>query len=174
MQELIKDLLAYSRVTSHHEDFIEIDFEELIEEVLFDLEIIIEENKAIITLDPLPIIYSDRLQMRQLFQNLIGNAIKYNDKTPLIHISVKKEDADWIFGVSDNGIGIKSEHYERIFQVFKRLHTKEEYDGTGIGLAICQKIVERHGGRIWIESELGKGSTFYFTIPLKQDNQGLI
>ncbi len=164
MQNLIKDLLAYSRVTSHNEDFIEIDCEELIEEVIFNLEIIIKDNKAIITRDPLPIIRSDRLQMQQLFQNLIMNAIKYNDKMPVIHISAQKDGEYWVFGVSDNGIGIDPEHYERIFQVFKRLHSKEEYNGTGIGLAICKRIVERHGGRIWIESELGNGSTFYFTI----------
>jgi PAS domain S-box-containing protein len=169
MQALIKDLLAYSRVTSHQEDFIEIDFEELIKEVLFNLEIVIDEKKAIITQDPLPIIRSDRLQMHQLFQNLIGNAIKYNNNIPCIHISAKEEDGNWVFGVSDNGIGINPEHYERVFQVFKRLHSNEEYDGTGIGLAICQKIVDRHGGRMWIESEVGKGSTFYFTIPVKTD-----
>ena len=174
MQALIKDLLTYSRVKSHDEDFIEINCEELIEEVLFNLEIIIKENKAIITRDPLPIISSDRLQMQQLFQNIIGNAIKYNDKMPRIHISAEKDEENWIFGVSDNGIGIDPEHYKRIFKVFKRLHTKEEYDGTGIGLAICQKIVDRNGGRIWVESELGEGSTFYFTIPLKQNIQHLI
>ena len=174
MQALIKDLLTYSRVKSHDEDFIEINCEELIEEVLFNLEIIIKENKAIITRDPLPIISSDRLQMQQLFQNIIGNAIKYNDKMPRIHISAGKDEENWIFGVSDNGIGIDPEHYKRIFKVFKRLHTKEEYDGTGIGLAICQKIVDRNGGRIWVESELGEGSTFYFTIPLKQNIQHLI
>ena len=169
MQVLINDLLTYSRVTANHEDFIEVDCEELIEEVIFNLEIVIDEKKVIITRDPLPIISSDRLQMLQLFQNLIVNAIKYNDKKPRIHLSAEKDDLNWVFGVSDNGIGIDPEHYERIFQVFKRLHSKEEYDGTGIGLAICQKIVERHGGRIWIESELGKGSTFYFTIPIKTD-----
>jgi PAS domain S-box-containing protein len=167
MQLLIKDLLMYSRVTSHNEDFIENDCEELIEEVLFNLEIVIEENNAVITRDPLPIISSDRLQIRRLFQNFIVNAIKYNDKRPLIHISAQKKDAYWVFGVSDNGIGIDPEYNKRIFQVFKRLHSKDEYDGTGIGLAICQKIVERHGGRIWVESELGEGSKFYFTIPVK-------
>ncbi len=169
MQVLINDLLAYSRVTANHENFIEVDCEELIEEVILNLEIVIDEKKVIITRDPLPIISSDRLQMLQLFQNLIGNAIKYNDKKPHIHLSAEKDDDNWIFGVSDNGIGIDPEHYELVFQVFKRLHGKEEYAGTGIGLAICQKIVERHGGRIWIESELGKGSTFYFTIPIKTD-----
>ncbi len=169
MQALIHDLLAYSRVTSHQDDFTENNLEEIIDEVLYNLELVIDESKAIITWDPLPIIKSDRVQMKQLFQNLIGNAIKYNNKKPYIHISTEKDDDYWVFGVSDNGIGIKSEEYERVFQVFKRLHTNEEYAGTGIGLAICQKIVERQGGRIWVESELGRGSTFYFTIPIKPD-----
>lgn len=136
------------------------------EQALFDLEIVIKENDAEIIVDPLPKIYADRSQMIQLFQNLIGNAIKYrSDDVPHIHISAQKGEEEWIFQVSDNGIGIDSEYYDRIFQIFQRLHEMHVYSGTGVGLAICKKIVERHGGRIWLDSEVGKGSTFYLSIP---------
>jgi light-regulated signal transduction histidine kinase (bacteriophytochrome) len=125
------------------------------------------ENHAQITHDPLPSIMGDSSQIQQVLQNLLTNAIKFHgDEPPKIHISAEESGDEWTFGVSDNGIGIDSEHQEQIFEVFKRLHTREEYEGTGIGLSICKKIVERHGGRIWVESKPGKGSTFYFTIPL--------
>jgi light-regulated signal transduction histidine kinase (bacteriophytochrome) len=125
-----------------------------------------EENNVTITYDPLPNIMGDEKLLVYLFQNLIGNAIKYrSQETPQIHISAIKQKDHFLLSVKDNGIGIDSEHLNRIFTIFQRLHGNEEYEGTGIGLAIAQKIVHLHGGRIWAESELGKGSTFYFTIP---------
>jgi light-regulated signal transduction histidine kinase (bacteriophytochrome) len=166
MQSLISDLLAYSRVTSYAGEFEEVDLNKVIEEVLFNLEIVIEENNAVITNETLLKISADYSQMVQVFQNIIGNALKYRSKkTPKIHISSRKEDDKWLFSVKDNGIGIDPEYSEKIFQIFRRLHTREEYEGTGIGLAITKRIIERHGGKIWVESEPGKGSTFYFTIP---------
>jgi chemotaxis family two-component system sensor kinase Cph1 len=141
--------------------------EEALEQALVNLKMSIEENNANITHDPLPIITADYSQMIQLLQNLIGNSIKYrSDKIPEIHISAQEKDNDWIFSVEDNGIGIDPQYSDQVFQIFKRLHTNEEYKGTGIGLAITKRIIERHSGRIWVESELGKGSKFYFTIPI--------
>lgn len=167
MQNLIQDLLAYSRVTTKGKEFKNLKMEEPLEKALMNLKISIEENKAQITNDPLPIITADYYQMIQLLQNLIGNAIKYrSEKTPQIHISAQKEDNHWLFNIKDNGIGIDLQYADRIFMIFKRLHTIEEYQGTGIGLAITKKIVERHGGKIWVESEPEKGSTFYFTLPV--------
>ena len=167
MQELIQDLLAYSRVTTKGNEFKDIKMEEALEQALMNLKISIEENNAIITHDSLPIISADYSQMIQLLQNLIGNSIKYrSDKTPKIHISAQEKDNQWIFSVEDNGIGIDSQYSDQVFQIFKRLHTNDEYKGTGIGLAITKRIIERHSGRIWVESELGKGSKFYFTIPI--------
>ncbi len=168
MQLLINDLLAYSRVNTKGGKFENIDLEKALDDALFNLEIVIEENKATITWDPLPKICADYWQMVQLFQNLIGNAIKYrSQETPQIFISTRKEDNHWLFSVEDNGIGIDPKFREQIFRIFKRLHTPDEYKGTGIGLAIAERIIIRHGGRIWVKSELGKGSKFYFTIPLK-------
>ena len=166
MQELIQDLLEYSRVTTKGKEFKEIKMDETLDKVLMDLKMSIDENNVNITQDPLPIVNADDSQMVQLLQNLIGNAIKYrSEENPQIHISAEKEDSYWLFGVKDNGIGIDSKYAERVFTIFQRLHSNEEYDGTGIGLAISKSIVERHGGNIWIESEPDKGSTFYFTIP---------
>ena len=126
----------------------------------------IKSRGAAVTHDVLPTLMADELQLGQVFQNLIGNAVKFcSDSQPRIHISAKHGADEWLFSVSDNGIGIKEEFFDRIFVMFQRLHTHAEYPGTGIGLAVCKKIIERHGGRIWAESEVGKGSTFYFTIP---------
>ena len=136
-------------------------------QVLFGLELYIKENKAIVSHGYLPEVMADSTQMIQVFQNLIINGIKFHsEEAPKIHISAGRNAREWIFLVQDNGIGIDPQYSEKIFEVFKRLHKKEEYPGTGIGLAICKKIIERHGGHIWVESELGKGSTFYFTLPI--------
>jgi len=165
MQRLINDLLIYSRIGTRGKPFVVTDLNDIIGQVLVNLNPAIEENHVIITNDELPTVSVDDTQMIQLFQNLIGNAVKFcAAETPCVHISVKENNREWIIGVKDNGIGIDPQYKERIFKVFQRLHSKEEYPGTGIGLAICRKIVERHGGRIWVESELGNGATFYFTI----------
>ncbi len=166
MKDLIDDLLAFSRLNTEAKEFESTDLENALDDVLFNLEIVIEENNAKITHESLPITKCDSSQIRQLFQNLISNAIKFHsDKPPEIHISAKDSGKEWLFSVSDNGIGIDPEHQKKIFDVFRRLHTREEFEGTGIGLAICKRVVERHDGQIWVESELDKGSTFYFTIP---------
>ena len=166
MKYLIDDLLEYSSVNSQAKGFENIDLEKVLESVLSNLSILIVENNVIVTHDSLPTVFADKNQMLQVFENLITNAIKFRGKEPpKIDIFAQNNGEEWIFAVKDNGIGISPKHQEQIFEVFKRLHTKEEYPGTGIGLSITQKIIERHNGRIWVESELGKGSTFYFTIP---------
>ncbi len=168
MKTLINDLLAYSRVGTHSKEHIPTDLEAVLGQVLQILQTSVEEANAEVTHDPLPVVMGDEGQLEQLFQNLVGNAIKFHgDEAPRVHIGVKKENQGWLFSVRDNGIGIDPQFYERIFIIFQRLHNREEYAGTGIGLAISKRIVEKHGGRIWIESEPGKGSTFYFTIPNK-------
>jgi len=166
MQMLINDILDYSRVGTRGKEFKPTDCEDILDKVLTSLRQAIEESGAVITHDTLPVIKADYSQINMLFQNLINNAIKFcGDKSPKIHIGVKQKEKEWQFNVSDNGIGIAPEFFERIFIIFQRLHTRDEYPGTGIGLAICKKIVERHGGRIWLESKPEKGSTFHFTIP---------
>jgi PAS domain S-box-containing protein len=168
LNEMINDLLVYSKVNSKKKDFSLVNCEQVLKMTFINLKVPIEENNAIISHDPLPTIYGDENSMIQLFQNLIGNAIKYRgQEIPKIHISSKKELNQYLFSVKDNGIGIDPEHLNRIFTIFQRLHRNEEYEGTGIGLAIAHKIVHQHGGEIWAESEQGKGSTFYFTIPFK-------
>ena len=171
MDAMINDLLEYSQVANKERDRINVNFNEVIEQVFLILKISIDENHAVITHDLLPTITADEKMMVQLFQNLIGNAIKYKGKeTPKIHISSHRKGNEYVFTVKDNGIGISPEHMERIFTIFKRLHTQEEYKGTGIGLSIAQKIIHRHHGNIWAESELGNGTTFYFTIPINAKN----
>jgi len=166
MQVLINDLLTYSRVDTRGESFEPIDSEAAFDQAIANLRVAIEEGEAVITHDPLPPLIADDLQIVQLFQNLLHNAIKFHGKEPpRVHVSAKQENNEWVFSVRDNGIGIAPEYFDRIFVIFRRLHSREEYPGTGTGLAICKKIVERHGGRIWVESEPSKGSTFYFTIP---------
>jgi light-regulated signal transduction histidine kinase (bacteriophytochrome) len=165
MQTLINDLLEFSRVTTKAEKPEPTDSESVLNQVLSNLELYIKENRATVSHDSLPEIMADSTQLAQVFQNLIINGIKFHsEEAPKIYISVEKKASEWVFSVKDNGIGIDPQYSEKIFEVFKRLHKKEEYPGTGIGLAVCKKIVERHGGRIWVESELGKGSTFYFTL----------
>jgi len=165
MHNLIEDLLSYSRIMTQGKEFTCVNMEEVVEHVLINLKVFLDENSAVFTHDLLPTINADKSQMIQLVQNLIENSIKYRDKTPPhIHISAEDNDDEWIFSVKDNGIGINPKHTKQIFMIFKRLHTNQEYDGTGIGLAIIKRIVDRHYGRVWVESELGKGSTFFFTI----------
>jgi PAS domain S-box-containing protein len=167
MQNLINDLLEFSRVTTKAREFEPVDCEFILDRVLSDLEIPIKENNAIISYNNLPVIVADRTQLAQVFQNLISNAIKFRgENAPEIRIFAEKKADQWLFSVKDNGIGIDPKYSERIFEVFKRLHKTEEYPGTGIGLSICKKIVERHGGKIGVESEVDKGSTFYFTLPV--------
>ncbi len=165
MKQLINDLLAYSRVSTQGKAFAPVDCEEIFRQALINLGMAVEESGAVVTHDPLPTIPGDPSQLGQLFQNLIGNAIKFRgDLLPRIHLSAKEKQNEWLFSVQDNGIGIEPEYNHRIFIIFQRLHGKEAYPGTGIGLAVCRKIVERHGGTIWVESAIGKGSTFYFTV----------
>ncbi|MGX2031786.1 MULTISPECIES: PAS domain S-box protein [Methylocaldum] len=168
MQNLINDLLAYSRIGSRDQPFEPTDCQAILNTVLANLEVPISESGAKITHDHLPTISADSGQLIQLFQNLISNAVKFRgDRTPQIHIGVKKQNNEWVFAVADNGIGIESPYFERIFRIFQRLHARNDYPGTGIGLAICKRVVERHGGRIWVESEPGRGTTFFFTFPTK-------
>ena len=167
MHGLIQDLLVFSRLGTQAIEFNPVDCEQILEETLQNLEVSIRENDAVITHDPLPVVQADKSQLRQLFQNLLTNAIKFRGEAPpVIHVTANPSDEEWIFSFKDNGIGIEPEFFERIFEIFQRLHPKDEYPGTGIGLAICQKIVERHSGRTWLESEPGKGSSFYFSLPL--------
>jgi light-regulated signal transduction histidine kinase (bacteriophytochrome) len=165
MQLLINDLLAYSRIGTKAKPLETIDLNTVLGEVINNLKINIDEAKAIITNEELPEVQADASQLVQLFQNLIGNAVKFRGTGfPHIHISARDEGREWRFSVRDSGIGIDPQYADKVFTIFQRLHTREEYPGSGIGLAICKKIVERHGGRIWFESELGKGTTFFFTI----------
>ncbi|MEK7326501.1 MAG: ATP-binding protein [Chloroflexota bacterium] len=166
MQALITDLLAYSRVGTRGKPFEPTDGAAILKIVLANLAVAIAENGAAVTHDGLPTVMADPTQMTQLFQNLLGNAIKFQgERPPEIHVAAERREGEWLFSVRDNGPGIEPQYFERIYGVFQRLHTRREYPGTGIGLAICKKIVERHGGRIWVESEPGRGSTFFFTIP---------
>jgi len=171
MQVLINDLLAYSRIGTRGQAFQPADCEEVLQTALQNLQVAIRESGAQITHDPLPALMGDATQLAQLFQNLIGNALKFRrEESPKIHIRAGLKDGFWHLSVRDNGIGIESQYFDRIFVVFQRLHGRVAYPGTGIGLAICKKIVERHGGTIRVESEFGKGSTFHFTIPEKARN----
>jgi len=166
MQDLIKDLLEYSKVGTKGINLKPVDFNLKVDKAVSNLNAAIEESGATVTRDELPTLAADASQINRLFQNLIGNALKFRGKEELtVHVSAERKDNEWIFSVRDNGIGIDPEAAERIFVIFQRLHTRQEYPGTGIGLSICKRIVERHGGRIWVESEPGKGSTFHFTIP---------
>ena len=167
MQVLIQDLLAYSRVGRSGSPSGSVDCNAVVEEVRQSLAAAVQESGAVVTYADLPAVWADRTQIAQLFQNLIGNAIKFRGKEPpVISVQAKKEDEHWLFSVTDNGIGIGPEYAENIFVVFQRLHTRTEYAGNGIGLAICKKIVERCGGRIWMESQAGCGSAFKFTMPM--------
>jgi light-regulated signal transduction histidine kinase (bacteriophytochrome) len=167
MKQLIEDLLAYSRVGTRGKELRPVPVQGALDRALVNLRATIESADAQITHDALPEVNADDTQLTQLLQNLIGNAIKFRKAGEPVRIHVGVQDAgdSWRFSVSDNGIGIEGQYFERIFMVFQRLHTRDEYPGTGIGLAICKKVVDRHHGRIWVESAPGKGSTFHFTLP---------
>jgi PAS domain S-box-containing protein len=181
MKTLINDLLAYSRVGTHGKPLVPTDSQAILEIVLRNLQVAIEEQQVVVTHDPLPTVLADQVELGQVFQNLIGNGIKFRgDAPPRIHVGVQRDERgdipspappqvrvgqEWRFSVADNGIGLEPRFAERIFVIFQRLHNPTEYTGTGMGLAICKKIVERHGGRIWVESQPGQGATFYFTMP---------
>src|SRR6185503_8448801 len=166
---LIEDLLAYSRVGTRGKEFKPAAVEGPLRRALMNLKNAIDESGASVAFDAMPTIEADELQLAQLFQNLNGNALKFRSASvPRIHVSAKEKESEYEFAVADNGIGIESQYFERIFMVFQRLHNKGEYPGTGIGLAICKKVVERHGGRIWVESKLGEGTAFFFTLPKRQ------
>jgi PAS domain S-box-containing protein len=166
MQTLIRDLLSYSGVDARSGPFTQIPFLDVVNDALTLLEASIHDSGGQVTWGPLPDIMGDRSQLVQLIQNLIGNGLTYcSDKPPHIHLSAERSGKEWIFSVRDNGIGIDPKHYEHIFEIFKRLHSQKDHPGTGIGLAVCRRVVKRHGGKIWVESEPGQGSTFHFTIP---------
>jgi signal transduction histidine kinase len=166
MQQLIVDLLAYSRVATRGTEFVSTDCEQVLAQVLVDLRLAMVESGAVVTHDPLPTVPADATQLGQVWQNLISNALKFRTtQPPRVHVAAAKQGREWTFLVRDNGIGLEPTYAERIFGLFQRLHGRAEYPGTGMGLAICKKIVERHGGRIWVESEPGHGATFFFTLP---------
>lgn len=166
MQNLIRDLLSYSRVTTKGQSLQLTDVKAACDSALANLQTSIQESNAVVSVGPLPTVLADATQLTQLFQNLIGNAVRYrHERAPEVHVEAKSSGDQWVVSVKDNGIGIEPQYFERIFQMFQRLHTRAEYPGTGIGLSICRKIVERHGGKIWLESQPGMGTTFLFTIP---------
>jgi light-regulated signal transduction histidine kinase (bacteriophytochrome) len=184
MQAMIKGLLEYARVGTRQRDLDQVDCEVLVTEVLNDMQFIIKQEGAMITHTPLPTVNADAMQLRRVFQNLITNALKFQPREPertargeppKVHISAERQALPhhpgmaWCFSIKDNGVGIASESLDYIFHIFQRAHPRESYEGTGIGLAICKKIIEGHGGRIWVESEVNKGSTFYFTIPVSPE-----
>jgi light-regulated signal transduction histidine kinase (bacteriophytochrome) len=166
LQTLVRDLLECSRVDAQDRPFEPVPFREVFDHAVSLLDSSMREAAAEISCDDLPVVVGDRSQLVQLMLNLIGNSIKYRSaEAPRIHVSAKRQDEEWVFAVRDNGIGIAPRFHERIFEIFQRLHDQREYLGTGIGLAVCRRVVHRHGGRIWVESEMGAGSAFYFTFP---------
>jgi light-regulated signal transduction histidine kinase (bacteriophytochrome) len=171
MSHLISDLLLYSRVGTRKKPFKEIASETVVNKVIANLRFAIEESGAIIVKDFLPVVFADETQLMQLFQNLIGNAIKFRgERPPRIEIAVEKNKNKWLFSLKDNGIGIDPQFGERIFMIFQRLHCRDDYSGTGIGLAICKKIVERHNGEIWLDPGSKNGAHFHFTLPMVTHN----
>ena len=167
IQKLIDDLMSYTKLGAQSKSLQKVDLNGIFQEAMFNLQMAAEENKAEIVCDSLPEVVADPTQMVLLFQNLLGNGIKFRGMDhPKVHLAVRREGDHWLFSVADNGIGIDPQYFEKIFVVFQRLHSRNEYPGTGIGLALCKKIVELHGGKIWVESEPGKGSVFRFTLPI--------
>ncbi len=174
MQILIQDLLSYSRIESRGREFTRVDCNFVFQEILSDLRIFINDNNASVTSEELPVIWADEGQIYSLLLNLIQNGLKYSkEHSPRVHVTAFLRELKWEFSVEDNGIGIDSQFHERIFKIFQRLHGKDEYSGTGIGLAICKRIVDRHKGEIWLDSESGRGSRFYFTIPCRKEVSSL-
>jgi len=166
MQRLIRDLLTYSRVTRMGRSMESVDLAQAVRSALANLKVAVEESAAAVTCDPLPVVKGDATAVTALFQNLLGNAIKFrNERSPRVHVGVRRQGDEWLFAVRDNGIGFDPQYAERIFVIFQRLNTRDRYEGSGIGLAICKKIIERMGGRIWVETSPGEGSTFFFTLP---------
>jgi PAS domain S-box-containing protein len=165
LKELIDGLSMYSRVSARGGPFEPTDCEKMLDRAIAELQPLIRESGAMITHDPLPTVFVDSEQWFQVFVNLLANAIKFNQRSPSVHVAVRKEQDELIFSVTDNGIGIEPQYFDRIFTIFQRLHRSDDYPGTGVGLAVTKKIIERHGGRIWVESTPGKGTTFFFTIP---------
>jgi light-regulated signal transduction histidine kinase (bacteriophytochrome) len=169
MQNLINDLLSYSRVGTRTHPLVLVSAEDILKEALANLQFLIDENGARITHGSLPVVRGDFSQLVTVFQNLLGNAIKFRGaEPPCIHIEARQAEDEWIFSLRDNGIGIDPKFAERIFVIFQRLNDRTAYPGTGIGLAICKRVVQRHGGRIWVESKPGEGATFSFTLPLEE------
>jgi light-regulated signal transduction histidine kinase (bacteriophytochrome) len=165
MQQLIDDLIQYARVARENMYVTEVPMETVVQNALKSLRVSIEEEKAEVIFQGLPKVAGDVVQLESLMQNLLSNALKYrSERTPRVEISAEANDTHWLFSVKDNGIGFEAQYSDYIFVIFKRLHARRQYSGTGMGLAICKKIVERHGGRIWADSEVGKGSIFYFTL----------
>jgi len=174
MQRLISDLLAISRVGTQGKPFAKVDFNDILDQAIQNVDTGMREVGATLNRDPLPTLSVDAGQMAQLFQNLLGNAVKFRgEQPPEIRVGAQRLNDGWRFSVRDNGLGIEPQYFQRIFLIFQRLHTRKQYPGTGIGLAICKKIVERHGGNIWVESQPGQGSTFYFTVPDEGAPNGL-
>ena len=176
MRELIEDLLTYARVASRARPLQPERLDDILDEVLFSLKVRLEEQGAVVERGCLPTVMADRRQLAQLMQNLISNAMKFQAKgaKPVVHISSELQDGGWLVRVKDNGIGIEQDYQEKIFVIFQRLHARDEYEGTGVGLAVCKKIVERHGGSIWVESQPNQGATFLFTLPDVQTSSSQI
>jgi light-regulated signal transduction histidine kinase (bacteriophytochrome) len=168
MQKLVQDLLTFSRVGRQHVALQSTDCNIVLQTALLNLEAAIREGHAVVEHGQLPVVMADSSQLAQVFQNLIGNAVKFHGaESPLVRVNAEAQAKEWVFSVADNGIGIAPEQAENVFIIFRRLHTRAEYPGNGIGLSICKKIIEQHGGRIWFESEPGHGSSFRFTLPIK-------
>jgi light-regulated signal transduction histidine kinase (bacteriophytochrome) len=166
MESMIKGLLDYSAATTDKHEWAASNGKAVLEQVVRDLRYLIDAQNAVVTFDALPVVQANEARLTQVFSNLITNAIKYrSDRKPEIHVTATDHTAEWVFKVTDNGIGIDMKYADEIFGLFKRLHSSDEYEGNGIGLAVCKSVIERHGGRIWMESEPGRGSTFSFTIP---------
>jgi hypothetical protein len=173
MQQLINDLLAFSRVGRVSDDMVPVDLLDPFASAMSNIELTSEAAGALITHDPFPTVLGERTLLVQLFQNLLGNAIKFRGaEVPTVHIGVAARESTWEFSCADNGIGIEPQYADRIFVIFQRLHAREEYTGTGIGLALCKRIVEHHGGRLWLDASVTSGTTFRWTLPVLPDDVG--